>query len=222
MSATELLERMEGFLKQAQEYKVQSGDNVWNLIKSRGITMPEMQLANPGKDLAKLRIGETIVIPDGAELERIRQQLNKPSLRGEFNLKQTIQEAATRYGIDPALLQALVFVESSNNSKADSGEAQGLTQLTPYAQRFVGVSDPFDPVQSVYGGAHWLSIAFQEAARLKGGKSKETTRYALMIYHAGGPAVQEWISNGSPARGYGKVQGKTLTYPEKILQLAGR
>jgi hypothetical protein len=92
--------------------------------------------------------------------------------------------------------------------------------LTPYAQKFVGVQDPFDPVQSVYGGAHWLSIALKEAAALKGADPRRTLQYALMIYHAGRPAVQAWISKGSPAGGYGEVKGKTLSYPQKIMQLS--
>lgn len=222
MSANEIAEKMNVVLKEASVYIVQPGDVVWNIAKSKGLTLKEMQIANPGKDLGHLGIGEHINIPEGEELAQIRQQLAKPTLKGEFNLDNTVAQAAAQYGINSNLLKALIFVESSNNPKADSGAAQGLTQLTPYVQKIVGVQDPFDPVQNVYGGAHWLNIAMSEAKRLKGADPRKHLVHALMIYTAGSPAVQKWINAGSPPAGYGAVKGKTLSYPHKIIQLAGQ
>lgn len=222
MSANEIASNMNGFLKQAKLHRVQKGETAWNIARNLNLTLPELQLANPQANLAKLQPGELLYIPEGAALEKIKEALKKPSLKGTFDLNRAVQDAAVRYGISPAVLKALIFVESSNNPRADSGQAQGLTQLTPYAQRVVGVQDPFDPVQSVYGGAHWLSIAKQEAATLNNARPEDQLKHALMIYHAGKPAVQAWINRGSPEAGFGQVQGKTLSYPKKILQMAGK
>jgi soluble lytic murein transglycosylase-like protein len=68
-----------------------------------------------------------------------------------------IDAAAARYGIDPALLRGLVRQESGFDPRAHSGAgAMGLTQLMPATASALGVTDPYDPAQSLDGGAHYL------------------------------------------------------------------
>lgn len=68
-----------------------------------------------------------------------------------------INAAAQRWGVDPALIRAIAHAESSFNPRAQSPKgAQGLMQIIPATARRFDVDDPFDPAQSLDGGARYL------------------------------------------------------------------
>jgi soluble lytic murein transglycosylase-like protein len=68
-----------------------------------------------------------------------------------------IEDAAARFGIDSDLVHAVIQAESSFNPLAESAAgAQGLMQLTPDVQEDFGVTDPFDPRQSIMAGTEYL------------------------------------------------------------------
>ena len=96
-----------------------------------------------------------------------------------------ITSAAQKYGIRPALLVAVVKQESNFNPNAKSGVgAKGLTQLMDATARGLGVTDPFDPAQSLDGGARFLGGLLKQ---FKGNES-----LALAAYNAGPGAVQKY------------------------------
>jgi soluble lytic murein transglycosylase-like protein len=96
-----------------------------------------------------------------------------------------IVAAANKYGIDPALLAGVVKQESSFNPNAKSAAgAKGLTQLMDATARGLGVTDPFDPAQSLDGGARFLSGLLKQ---FHGDQS-----LALAAYNAGPGAVQKY------------------------------
>ncbi|HET8644802.1 MAG TPA: lytic transglycosylase domain-containing protein [Vicinamibacteria bacterium] len=90
--------------------------------------------------------------------------------------------AARRHDIDPALVLALVQVESAFQPRAVSPRgARGLTQLMPGTARELGVKDAFDPAQNLDGGARYLRLLLVRY----GGDLKR----ALAAYNAGPGAV---------------------------------
>ena len=96
-----------------------------------------------------------------------------------------IQAAAARHGLDPALLAGLIRQESGFDPSAGShAGAQGLAQLMPGTAAALGVSDPFDPVQSIDGGARYLR---EQLDRFGG----DVVR-GLAAYNAGPGAVQRF------------------------------
>jgi soluble lytic murein transglycosylase-like protein len=96
-----------------------------------------------------------------------------------------IDAAASRNGIDPALLRGLVRQESGFDPTARSGAgAVGLTQLMPATARALGVTDPTDPAQALEGGAKYLR---QQLDRFGGDVAQ-----ALAAYNAGPGAVQKF------------------------------
>jgi soluble lytic murein transglycosylase-like protein len=115
-----------------------------------------------------------------------------------------ITAAATKYGIDPALLKGLIRQESNFNAGAQSGAgAQGLTQLMPGTAASLGV-DPSDPAQAIDGGAKYLR---QQLDRFGNDPSK-----ALAAYNAGPGAVAKY--GGVPP------YAETQDYVQKVLGYA--
>jgi soluble lytic murein transglycosylase-like protein len=115
-----------------------------------------------------------------------------------------ITAAATRYGLDPALLKGLIRQESNFDPAARSGAgAQGLTQLMPGTAAALGV-DPTDPAQAIEGGARYLK---QQLDRFGNDPAK-----ALAAYNAGPGAVARY--GGVPP--YAETQG----YVQKVLGYA--
>ncbi len=69
-----------------------------------------------------------------------------------------IRAAASRFGVDEALVRAIVHAESAFNPNAVSHKgAQGLMQLIPATADRFNVADPFDPAQNIAGGVQYLA-----------------------------------------------------------------
>jgi soluble lytic murein transglycosylase-like protein len=103
-----------------------------------------------------------------------------------------ITEAAQKYGVDPALVAAVMETESRFNPNAVSGAgAKGLMQLMPATARGLGVTDPSDPQQAILGGAKLLGVLTQ--------KYGGTLELALAAYNAGSGAVDK--AGGIPPYG---------------------
>ena len=96
---------------------------------------------------------------------------------------------ANALGLEPALLKAMIHIESAFNPGAVSPKgASGLMQLMPETARRYGVTDRFSPSQSLEGGGRYvrdLLLMFNH-----------DTRLALAAYNAGENAVTRY--NGIP------------------------
>jgi soluble lytic murein transglycosylase-like protein len=100
----------------------------------------------------------------------------------QINYHPIVEDAAARYALPPALLDAVIRQESGYRSDAVSPVgAMGLMQLMPGTARSLGVSNAFDPVQNVNGGAAYLRIQLNRF----GGNLD----HALAAYNAGPGAV---------------------------------
>lgn len=88
-----------------------------------------------------------------------------------------IAAAATRHGLDPKLLHALILVESRYDARAVSpAGAVGLAQLMPATGVSLGVTDRLDPQQNVQAGAAYLARQLLRFGDV---------RLALAAYNAG-------------------------------------
>jgi soluble lytic murein transglycosylase-like protein len=120
-----------------------------------------------------------------ATLNAAQTALSAPSTTGPQSgaYEPLIAQAATRNGLDPAILHGLIQQESGFNPAARSSSgALGLTQLMPGTAASLGVTEPLDPAQSIEGGARYLSEQLQRF----GGNVAD----ALAAYNAGPGAVQ--------------------------------
>jgi len=72
-------------------------------------------------------------------------------------LAEAIHYLSSTYSLDPRLLVSLIGVESSFRPTAiSSSGAVGLGQLKPDTARWLGVMNPFDPIQNLMGSAKYL------------------------------------------------------------------
>ncbi len=114
-----------------------------------------------------------------------------------------IQQAASRYGVDPGLVSAVIAVESAGNPRAVSSKgAQGLMQLMPATADVLGVRDPFNPRDNIDGGVRHLRGLLDSFGDLS---------LALAAYNAGAEPVRS--HRGIPP------YPETQDYVKKILGL---
>lgn len=102
-----------------------------------------------------------------------------------------IRLAAATYGVEEALLRAIIHVESRFNPRARSPRgALGLMQLMPATASRYGVVDRRDPAQNIDGGTRHLKHLL---ATFKG-----NVRLALAAYNAGEAAVTRYGNRVPP------------------------
>ncbi len=130
-----------------------------------------------------------------------RTALNIDAFKIEVDL------AANEFGVDAALLRAIIHAESAFNPMAISSKgAQGLMQLMPGTATDLGVTDAFDVGQNIRGGAKYLS----EMLKNFGGDE----RLAAAAYNAGPGAVRKY-SDVPP-------YAETQVYVERVATLRDR
>lgn len=84
-----------------------------------------------------------------------------PLKTGAFD--QEIRAASEIFGVDDALVRAIMHAESWFEPEAVSRSgAQGLMQLMPATQRRFGVRNPFDPLDNITAGVAYLAWLHEE------------------------------------------------------------
>jgi soluble lytic murein transglycosylase-like protein len=126
-----------------------------------------------------------------------------PASARKARYDRVVEEVSRAYGLESALVHAVIAVESSYNPKAVSkAGAAGLMQLMPDTARRYGVTDAFDPVQNVSGGAQYL----RDLLNLFG----SDVSLALAAFNAGEHAVMKHGNRIPPYR-------ETLRYVPRVL-----
>ncbi|SJM61731.1 Membrane-bound lytic murein transglycosylase E [Brevundimonas diminuta 3F5N] len=117
-----------------------------------------------------------------------------------------ITAAAREHDIDPALLQAIISVESADNPNARSPVgARGLMQVMPATGRRFGVADEMrlhEPETNIRAASRYLKTLQ--------GMFGNDLRLVLAAYNAGEGAVQRYGRNIPPYR-------ETQDYVRKVM-----
>jgi len=110
----------------------------------------------------------------------------KTKTRGNLdNYQSIISEAATAHNVDPNLVKAVILQESGGNPKAVSAKgAKGLMQLMDGTARMLGITNPFDIRENIFGGVKYLSELLD--------KFEGNIKNALAAYNAGPAAVKKY------------------------------
>ena len=134
-------------------------------------------------------VSRELGIPDELLLEDDVESTDELVLDGDVDAREAlepiIQEAAALHGVDADLVKAVIQTESRFDPRAQSGVgAKGLMQLMPRTAKAVGIEDPFNPRQNIFGGVKYLS---QMLERYNG-----NTALALAAYNAGPGNVRRY------------------------------
>lgn len=120
------------------------------------------------------------------------------------SIENYVQEYSFKYGLDPELVKAVIKVESNYNPKAVSSKgAIGLMQLLPSTAKLMGVEDPYDIKENIYGGCKYLKYLLEEFSG--------DLKLALAAYNAGKEVVLRY--NGIPP------YKETVNYVRKIMNI---
>ena len=104
------------------------------------------------------------------------------SAQSQNAVRQHIQVAATRFGVDRNLVDAVAWQESRYNPRAlSTAGAMGVMQLMPGTARQLGVRNPHDVEQNVVGGTAYLRQQLERFGN--------NVPLALAAYNAGPGAV---------------------------------
>jgi len=121
--------------------------------------------------------------------------------------RDTINMAASKYRVDPALVRAVIHAESAFQPGARSKKgALGLMQLMPDTARDMGVRDALSPEENIFGGVRYLAWLLE--------KTGGNTLLATAAYNAGPGAVER--HNGIPP------YEETRTYVKRVKILHSR
>ena len=118
--------------------------------------------------------------------EIVEQESVDPKSAGLFpHLEPVIQPVASKYGVDPNLVAAVIWAESSGDPNAVSSKgAKGLMQLMPATARELGVGNVLDPKQNVDGGTRYLKKMLDD--------NDGDLSLALAAYNAGPDTVRRY------------------------------
>jgi soluble lytic murein transglycosylase-like protein len=121
----------------------------------------------------------TYAVPDAPKFRTTRPVATSRSYEP---FEPLVQQYATRTGIRPDLVRAVIQIESGFNPRATSPKgAMGLMQLMPATARELGVINPYDPEDNIRGGTAYLR---QLLDRYEGNEE-----LALAAYNAGFTSV---------------------------------
>jgi TPR repeat protein len=138
------------------------------------------------KQLLEHVSGRTGSVPPACLSEPIAAEAEAspvPAARNDLELM--VQRWAPEYSIDPALVMALISIESKFDPNAVSAKnAQGLMQLLPATALRFGVKNAFNPLENLKGGLaylKWLMAYFKGEVAL-----------VLAAYNAGEETVERY------------------------------
>lgn len=141
-----------------------------------------------------------------------------------MDLNSIINSASQTYGVSPSLITSVIEHESSGNPTAISPTgAMGLMQLEPGTAKEMGVTDPFDPTDNIFGGTKYLASLIKEfggdiASALAAynwgpGNVKKGTNWPS--------SVAEYVNNVLAGAGLSNDSGQSGSIPSLDLVLIG-
>ena len=172
------------------KYKAKDGSIIISSRKRSGLKLIEVtRTGRRAKKRAK-------PMKSALQRPRVRTQSYARAKKKHNRFDGLIKEAAQKYNVPFAFVKAVIRVESAFNPRALShAGAMGLMQMMPKTAASMGVKDPYDARQNIFGGTKFLRILTD---RYEG-----DINLILAAYNAGDRAVARYKGIPYPqTRGY--------------------
>lgn len=137
-----------------------------------------------------------------------------------MRFKSQIEKQSQRYNIDANLVATIMTLESGGYSKADSGQAQGLMQVTPYTGGDIATKylkqpakkyDLFDSDTSIEFGAAYLAQLRDTFCGHVGEMDPEQCAELIAAGYNGGPGAANSLFKGE-----GLTDTQTVFYSSNV------
>jgi soluble lytic murein transglycosylase-like protein len=163
----------------------------------------EISIANnTDEKIYSFKLEEPVLASAAFDIVAVSKKNDENNKNLPFNNE--VISAAKITGIEPALIHAVIAVESKHNPHAQSIKgAYGLMQLMPDTSRRFNVLDKNNPKQNILAGAQYL----RELLKLFNGD----LTLSLAAYNAGPTAVQKFGGKIPPFK-------ETVNYVPKVLK----
>ena len=117
---------------------------------------------------------------------------SRSDLPVQYAFDMLIARTARSYGVDPALVKAVIAAESNFQIEAvSSAGAQGLMQLMPATASELGVETPFLPGENLKGGVRYLKSMLDRYGDVERALAAYNAGPAAVDRHGGIPPYQE-------------------------------
>ncbi|MDH5443954.1 MAG: lytic transglycosylase domain-containing protein [Gammaproteobacteria bacterium] len=187
-----------------------------------GVLLPGMSQARSGYFLYQLPDGSRMITDRPSHDKRYKLVRSSKQLNGmgrqaanKYNhrlppkidtYEPLIRKTSHRYGVDVALVKAVIHAESHFNPEATSHKgASGLMQLMPQTAALYGINDLYNPKQNIEAGVRHLRYLL--------GKYRNNMKHAIAAYNAGEKAVKKYA--GIPP------YPETQKYVTKVMRFHG-
>ncbi|MDH5178368.1 MAG: lytic transglycosylase domain-containing protein [Gammaproteobacteria bacterium] len=138
--------------------------------------------------------------------QQVRNKYDRRTAARVADYEKLIRRTADRYGVDVALVKAVIHTESEFNPNATSHKgASGLMQLMPETAEKYGINDLYNPRQNIEGGVRHLRYLLV--------KYNYKLSHVIAAYNAGETAVKKYA--GIPP------YPETQKYVTKVLKYHG-
>ena len=173
-------------------------------ILGLGLVFPSLSSAEIYKFVDENGVVHLTNVPDKRYNLVLKEKWVRFRLGANFDQYDSeIRKASNRYGVDYALVKAVIKAESNFDPQAVSrAGAKGLMQLMPGTAKALGVNDSFHPEDNIDGGVRYLRYLLDLFNR--------DFKLALAAYNAGEETVFRY--NGIPP------YRETQTYVLRVLQ----
>ncbi len=180
-----------------------AGSDIYQYVDEQGVL--HFTNVGGGKNHKKITVEpKRIEIPRPSSAVGSRPEDGVSSAAVPASYSDIINSACDKHGVDPALVHAIVKVESDFDAYAVSRKgAMGLMQLMPQTAVDLNVRNSFSPAENIYGGVRYLRYLLD---RYEGNIS-----LALAAYNSGETSVKKW-GTIPPFR-------ETQQYVKKILRI---